>query len=99
MHQFYEIHRDLLLIMTRYELGEVLDRSQFFTMCASDEKFRVENYFTKVIIRKHLRLADLFYVFIKMGDIGGQINLYYAECDELLHQCSGLRWVGRLGQL
>ncbi len=43
LHQFYEIHRDLLLIMTGYELGEVLDRSQFFTMCSSDEKFRVEN--------------------------------------------------------
>ena len=54
------------------------------------EKFRVENLFTEVLARKHLRLFDLFSTF-KMGDIGGQIYLYYAECEERLYQRRGLR--------
>ena len=91
LHQFYEIHRDLLLTMTGYELGDVLDRSQFFAMWAFCEKFKVENLLTEVLARKHLLLSDHFSAFIKMGDIGGRIHLYYAECEERLHQRRGLR--------
>jgi hypothetical protein len=54
LHQFYEIHRDLLLAMTGYELGDVLDRSQFFEMWSFYEKFKVENLLTEVLVRKHL---------------------------------------------
>ena len=90
LHQFYEIQQDLFLAMTKYELGEVLDRAQFFTMWSFYEKFWVENLFTEALARKHLRLFDLFSTF-KMGDIRGQIYLYYAECEELLYQRRGLR--------
>ena len=91
LHQFYEIHRDLLLGMTGYELGDVLDRSQFFAMWAFCEKFKVENLLTEVLARKHLLLSDPFAAFIKMGDIGGRIYLYYAECEERLHLRRSLR--------
>ncbi len=91
LHQFYEIHRDLLLAMTGYELEAVLDRSQFFVMWSFCERFKVENLFVEVLARKHLRLSDPFAAFIKMGDIGGRIYLYYAECEERLHVRRGLR--------
>ena len=91
LHQFYEIHRDLLFAMTGYELGDVLDKTQFFAMWSFCERFKVENLFTEVLARKHLRLADPFSAFIKMGDVGGRIYLYYAECEERLHLRRGLR--------
>jgi hypothetical protein len=36
-------------------------------------------------------LSDSFLAFIKIGDMGGRIYLYYAECEERLHQRRGLR--------
>ena len=91
LHQFYEIHRDLLFTMTGYELGDVLDRTQFFELWAFCEKFKVENLLTEVLVRKHLQLSDPFSAFIRMGDMGGRIYLYYAECEERLHQRRSLR--------
>ena len=91
LHQFYEIHRDLLLAMTGYEIGDILDRAHFFDMWTFCEKFKVENLFTKVLVRKHLQLSDPFSAFVKMGDIGGRIYLYYAKCEERLFQRRGLR--------
>ena len=91
LHQFYEIHRDLLFAMTGYGLGDVLDKSQFFVMWSFCERFKVENLLTEILARKHLRLTDPFVAFIKMGDIGGRIYLYYAECEERLHVRRGLR--------
>lgn len=77
--------------MTGYELGEVLDRAQFFKLWSFYEKIKVENLFTEFLAQKHLRLSDPFAIFIKMGDIGGRIYLYYAKCEEGLHQRRGLR--------
>ena len=46
---------------------------------------------TEVMVRKHLQLSDIFSPFVKIGDIGGRIYLYYAECEERLYQRRGLR--------
>lgn len=37
-----------------------------------------------ILACKHLRLSNLFVVFVKIGDVGARIYLYYSECEEQL---------------
>lgn len=90
LHQLYEIHRDLLLVMTGLELGTMFDLEQFRSLWDFCGSYRVENLLVEVLARKHLKLIDSLGAFVIMGDMGGRIYLYYANCEEQLQSRRGL---------
>lgn len=84
LHQLYELHRDLFLIMVGLESEAWLNQEQFQAIWDFCEKFNVKNLFTEILARKHLRLMDPFSAFVLIGDVGARIYLYYADCEAQL---------------
>ena len=84
LHHLYEVQRDLFLIMCGKELDEVLTKEQFESLWDFSVSLKYENLFTEMLARKHLRLEDPFAAFVKIGDVGARIYLYYSGCEEQL---------------
>lgn len=88
----YHVQRDLLLAMIGLELEGWLNQEQFQTLWVFCEKFNIENLLTKILARKHLRLLDHFSAFVVIGDIGARNSLYYANCEEQIHDRRRVDW-------
>ena len=70
--------------MARKKLEEELTQEQFQTLWQFSVSLKYENLFTEILARKHLRLLDPFAAFVKIGDVGARIYLYYSMCEEQL---------------
>lgn len=84
LHHLYELQRDIFLIMAGKQIEDTLTHNQFQTMWEFSVELKVENLFTEILARKHLRLSDPFAAFLKIGDVGARIYLYYSGCEEQL---------------
>ena len=69
LQHLYKLQRDLFLIMAGKKLEELLNEEQFQTLWEFSVRLKVENLFTKILARKHLRLLDIFATFLKIGDV------------------------------